>query len=465
VATWREKAMFHRRDAMLRLGRFGLGALTLPQLLAAEQSQGVVPRSRRTARSCILIYLWGGPPQQDMWDMKPLAPEGIRSSFQPISTVVPGLDVCEHMPRFARQTDKAAIIRSLTHDSNNHEPSVYRTLTGRINNTLVVPRNQRNRADFPNLGSVVSYFSPVSDMPASVTIPRPIGHDGATYAGTYAGFLGGRHDPMEVAAAEETREAPTHSLVLPTEITETRLLARRGLLNVVEDAERELASHSATRGLDSYRAQAFEMLTSPRAKRAFQLELEDPRTRDRYGRNEYGESILLARRLVESGVRLVTISWMRIQKGGNVANVWDNHGPFEGLTGTEMLKADYCLPSLDLGLSALLEDLQDRGLLDETLVALWGEFGRTPKLNAAHGRDHWGACQSAVLAGGGIRGGQVYGSSDRDAAYPASNPVSPEDMLATVYTALGIDPAATLKDPLGRPLQVVEGQPLQALFG
>lgn len=461
--------MLHRRDAMMRLGRVGLGALSLSQLLRAEASQAAgvsgVSRPPRRARSCILIYLWGGPPQQDMWDLKPLAPAGIRSQFQPIATAVPGIDVCEHMPLFARHTDKTAIIRSLTHDSNNHEPSVYRTLTGRINNTLAVPRNQRNRADFPNLGSVVSYFSPLAHLPASVTIPRPIGHDGATYAGTYAGFLGGRFDPMEVAAAEETRESPTHSIVLPPDISEARLLARRGLLRTVEDGERRLHAVSSLRHLDSYRAQAFDMLSSPTAKRAFDLEQEDPRVRDHYGRNEYGESILLARRLVESGVRLVTISWMRIQNGGNVANVWDNHGPFEGLTGTEMLKAYYCLPSLDKGLSALLEDLQSRGLLDETLVALWGEFGRTPKLNAAQGRDHWGPCQSAVLAGGGIRGGQVFGASDRDAAYPTANPVTPEDMLATVYSALGIDPEATLTDPLGRPQRIVDGQPLSALFG
>lgn len=458
--------MLHRRDAMMRLGQFGLGSLSLPGLLRAEQTRGkFAPSKTGSAKSCILIYLWGGPPQQDMWDMKPLAAEGIRSQFQPIPTVVPGIDVCEHMPLFARHTDKTAIIRSLTHDSNNHEPSVYRTLTGRINNTLVVPRNQRNRNDFPNLGSVVSYFTPLGAMPAAATIPRPIGHDGSTYSGTYAGFLGGRYDPMEVAAAEETKEKPTHSIVLPPEISETRLLARRGMLNVIEEMDQRYQSEKGARGLDSYREQAFGMLSSPVAKRAFNLDLEDPRTRDRYGRNEYGESILLARRLVESGVRLVTISWMYIQKGGNVANVWDNHGPFEGLTGTNMLKAHYCLPSLDQGFSALMDDLKSRGLLDETLVAMWGEFGRTPKLNASQGRDHWGACQSAVLAGGGIRGGQVYGSSDKDAAYPATNPVSPEDMLATVYHALGIPEDAELRDPLNQPHRLVDGRPLTELFG
>lgn len=453
--------MLHRRDAMLRLGRVGLGGLTLPTLL---QSRSASAATKASAKSCILIYLWGGPPQQDMWDMKPDSAVGIKSLFQPIPTVTPGIDVCEHMPHFAKHTDKVALIRSLSHDSNNHEPSVYRTLTGHINNTLAVPRNQRSRRDFPNLGSVVSYFTPHGNMPASVTIPRPIGHDGSTYAGTYAGFLGGQHDPMEVAAAEETKETPTHPVTLPPDMAETRLLARQGLLQTIEQAERQLEKTRTMADLGGYRQQAFSMLSSPQAKRAFRIELEDPRTRDRYGRNEWGESILLARRLVEAGVKLVTISWMYIQKGGNVANVWDNHGPFEGHTGTDMLKQTYCLPSFDQGFGALMEDLASCGLLDETLIAMWGEFGRTPKLNPAAGRDHWGAVQTACLAGGGVRGGQIYGASDRDAAYPASNPVSPEDMLATVYHALGIDAEEFYRDQFGRPIRVVEGTPLTALF-
>lgn len=457
--------MLHRRDAMLRLGQFGLGALTLPQLLRAEHAARGAARSA-PAKSCILIYLWGGPPQQDMWDMKPHAPTGVRSYFAPIPTVVPGIEVCDQLPLFARHTDKAAIIRSLTHDSNNHEPSVYRTLTGRINNTLAVPRNQRNRADAPNLGAWVSAFSPPGVLPAAVTIPRPIGHSGVTYSGTYAGWMGARHDPMEVAAAADTREKPTHSMELPADLSSTRLLARRGLLDVVEGLDRRFEHLAATRSLNDSRAQAVSLLSSPAAKNAFNVELEDPRTRDKYGRNIWGESMLLARRLVEAGVRLVTISWMVIKPNGVVANVWDNHGGTAGFppTGYGMLKDIYCLPSLDQGLAALLDDLSARGLLDETLVATYGEFGRTPQINKTEGRDHWGAVQSAVLAGGGIRGGQVYGSSDKDAAYPASHPVSPEDMLATIYYALGIDPAAEVRDALNRPHRAVDGTPLTALF-
>ncbi len=455
--------MLHRRDAMLRIGQIGLGALTLPQMLEAERVQAARKASAKRrgapAKSCILIYLWGGPPQQDMWDMKPQSPSAMRSLFQPIATATPGIDVCEHLPNFARHTNKVAIVRSLTHDSNNHEPSVYRTLTGRINNALVVPRNQRNRLDAPNLGAIVSTFCEPGVLPAAVTIPRPIGHSGVTYSGTHAGWLGTRHDPMEIAAAAGgSTEKPTHSMALPVDLSNVRLLARQGLVQTIDQVDRRFDHLAASRSIGDYREQAVRMLSSTVAQNAFNIDKEDPRTRDKYGRNEWGESMLLARRLVEAGVRLVTISWMYVGPGGGVMNVWDNHA------GTNMLIQDYCLKSLDPGYAALMDDLSDRGLLDETLVAMYGEFGRTPLLNSTQGRDHWGMVQSAVLAGGGIQGGRVYGSSDKDAAYPASNPVSPEDMLATIYYSLGIDTTAELHDPLGRPHRVVEGTPLTAMF-
>ncbi len=303
-------------------------------------------------------------------------------------------------------------------------------------------------------------------MPAAVTVPRPIGHDGVTYSGTNAGFLGGRHDPMEVEAAKETEEKPTHSISLPTEVQTARLLGRRGLLDALEAADRRFQVERAGVNLDSYRELAFSMLRSPVAKRAFDLDLEKAgNTRSLWPQRIRRKHSALPDGLVEAGVRLVTISWMYIQKSGNVANVWDNHGPFEGLTGTNMLKAYYCLPSLDQGFNALMEDLSSSGMLDDTLVSMWGEFGRTPKLNASQGRDHWGACQTAVFAGGGIRGGTVYGSSDRDAAYPRTNPVSPEDLIATVYNALGIPPDSEMRDQLNRPHRLVEGRPLSELFG
>ncbi len=456
--------MLNRRDAMIRLGQVGLGSATLPLLSDRSRGAGARPAS---ARSCIFIFLWGGPPQQDMWDLKPEAPQGIRSLFAPIATNVSGITFSDQLPLLARQADKLAVVRSFSHESNNHEPSVYHVLTGKKNPALVVPANFRRRSDFPNVGSVVSYFTPPSVLPASVTVPRPVGHDGVTYAGTHAGFLGPRHDPLELKEAPNAGVQPSHSLDLPEGLASARLIARQGLLKLIEAEERRLEVVRAGAGLDASREQALRLLASPQAKRAFDLDREDPRTRDRYGRNEYGESFLMARRLVEAGVRLVSVNWMYFMPNGRIANVWDNHGGTAGLggiTGYAMLKEKYCLPPLDQGLSALLEDLDQRGLLDETLVVAVGEFGRTPKINPAQGRDHWGACGSAVLAGGGVRGGQLYGASDRIGAFPSENPVSPEDLLATIHHALGIDPASEIRDREGRPFRISEGRPVTALF-
>jgi hypothetical protein len=457
--------MLHRRDAMLRLGQVGIGSLTLPGLLAAqERSKAQSP----SAKSCILVYLWGGPPQQDTFDMKPDAPDGIRSPFQSIDTVVPGIRICDQLPQIAKHTDKMAIIRSYTHPSNTHEVGVYHTLTGQVNESLAVPRNQRNRRDFPTMGSVVSYFTPPGELPASITIPRPIGHDGVIYAGTHAGFLGPKFDPMELQAPAEVQERAAHGLGLPEGWDAHRLQSRVGLLKTLE-AYDHINQQQAHRlgGLGQFREQAFRLLTSPAAKSAFDLTKEPDKLRDRYGRNEYGECFLLARRLVEAGVRLVTFVWYYVCKDGNVANVWDNHGGISslgGISGYEMLKAPYCLPPLDQGYSALLEDLAERSMLDETLVTMLGEFGRTPKINPQAGRDHWGPCQSVVLSGGGIRGGQIYGASDKIAAYPTDRAVRPEDLIATVYHALGINSESLLRDQENRPHRACAGNPVLELF-
>lgn len=459
--------MLNRRDAMLRLGQLGFGGLTLPSFLHAEHAGAPLPSRPARAKSCIHIFLWGGPPQQDLWDMKPTAPQGIRSLFSPIRTVVPGIDICDQMPLLAKHTDKVAIVRSLSHTSNNHEPSVYHMLTGHTNPTLVVPRNQRRRTDFPYLGSVVSQFSPPTELPAAVTVPRPIGHDGVTYAGTYAGFLGPRCDPLELRAAPNSGQPPMHAVSLPAEVDRGRLQARLGLVNMLEKQDRVLQSSRHAAVLGSFYEQAFRMVASPTARRAFDLELEPPVVRDHYGRNEYGDSFLLARRLVEAGVRLVSVVWLYVTPAGAVVNVWDNHGgtaALGGISGYAMLKEKYCIPPLDRAYAALLDDLAQRGLLDETLVVAVGEFGRTPKINPNQGRDHWGACQSALLAGGGVRGGQVYGSSDAIAAYPQDNPVSPEDFLATIYSALGLLPELEITDREGRPHRISTGTPIDSLF-
>jgi hypothetical protein len=458
--------MLHRRDAMLRLGQLGLGALTLPGLLQAQAA--AQQPTRRRAQSCILLYLWGGPPQQDMWDMKPDTPQGIRSLFRPIRTVTPGFDVCEHLPLLARQTDKVAILRGMTHHSNIHEASVYHTLTGRQNPTLISPRNFRRRTDFPNFASIVSALTPQGNLPAAVTIPRPIGHDGVTYAGTYAGWLGPRHDPMELREAPNSNDLATHPLVLSPDLDAARMVARQGLLATLDAEDRALQQNSATSALGGFHEQAHRMLASPAARRAFNFETEPVHVRDRYGRNEYGESFLLARRLVEAGVKLVSVMWMYFMPNGRIANVWDTHGGTAGLGnigGFAMLRERYCLPPLDRAYSALLEDLEQRGLLDETLVVVTGEFGRTPRINNTQGREHWGPCYSALLAGGGVRGGQVYGASDASGAYPRENPVSPEDLLATIFEALGVPHDSLINDREGRPVRICEGWPVTAIFG
>ncbi|HUR53682.1 MAG TPA: DUF1501 domain-containing protein [Gemmataceae bacterium] len=451
--------MLHRRDAMIRLGQLGAGGLALPSLLEAKAA---APRAG-TADSCIFVFLWGGPPQQDTWDMKPDAPAGIRSQFGVIDTAVPGIRVCDQMPLFARHTDKVALVRSLSHGSNNHEPSVYHMLTGHRDDTLVSPRNPRKRSHPPNFASALAYFAKPGPMPATVTLPRPVGHDGVTYAGTHAGFLGPKYDPLEKFAANKSNEPASHPTVLPADVDETRLVARRGLLNLLEKQDAALQANGGA-DLDGFRDQAVKMIASPVVRRAFDLEREPPKLRDQYGRNEYGEAFLLARRLVESGVKVVSVVWMYIMPNGGVANVWDNHGGTGGLggiTGYAMLKEKYCLPPLDRALAALLEDLSERGMLDRTLVAVAGEFGRTPKINAQQGRDHWGAAQTALFAGGGVKGGQVYGATDKIAAYPSDRPVSPNDFLATIYHAMGVDPAAMVRDRENRPHRLCDGRVIE----
>jgi hypothetical protein len=467
--------MLNRRDAMMGLGQIGLGSLTLPGLLQAEKAQAAGPSLARStrgagpAKACILIFLWGGPPQQDMWDMKPDAPDGIRSQFKPIETNADGIRICDQMPLTAKVCDRLTIVRSVTHGSDVHEPSVYHMLTGQVDPTMVIPRNNRRRTHWPGPGAVVSCLRPsAASVPSSVTLPRPIMHDGVKYSGTHAGWLGAQYDPLELPDSGFAGGRPTLDLGLPPGINVERLVRRRGLLHLLETRDRAMQQNPAARGMEDCFERAFDLVASPDAKRAFNMELETAGVRDRYGRNHYGESFLLARRLVEAGVRLVTINWMFFRPDGNPLNPWDNHGgtpALGGVTGYEMLKRDYCLPPLDRAYSALIEDLSTRGMLDETLVVEMGEFGRTPKINQAMGRDHWGACQSVVLAGGGTRKGFVYGASDAHAAYPSEDPVSPEDLLATVYQGLGLPPETEVRDVENRPQRISQGKPVMELFG
>jgi hypothetical protein len=467
-------SMIHRRDAMLRLGVAAGGAFTLPHLLEQEQLRAAPAAS---ARSCIFLFMWGGQPQQDMWDMKPDAASGVRSPFQPIQTAVPGISVSDQLQQVARHTDKMSIIRSLNHTATDHGVGVYHAMTGRA---MIPPRtfpaNDRRRTDFPSIGSMFSYLGEKSSIASHFTIPRPVAHDGLRYAGTHAGFLGSAHDPVELGQVfnhVEVGPRPDQAkssvpLSLPDDVSTARLQARRGLVGVLEAQDRLLQQNSGMKSYGGVFEDAFRLLNSTSVKHALDLDRESPAMRDRYGRNEYGESFLTARRLIEAGVRLVTVNWMFITPRAKVYNVWDTHGGLgdleHGATGYGMLKAPYCLPAFDQAYASLLDDLSQRGLLDETLVSCVGEFGRTPQINAANGRDHWPFCYSGVLAGGGIRGGTVYGASDKIAAYVKENPVTPGDYLATVCHACGLDSTREIRDLEGRPFKICDGEPISAIL-
>lgn len=471
--------MLYRRDAMLRLGSIGAGALALPQLLSADQTpETKAPETKhgRKTCSCIFLFMWGGQPQQDMWDMKPHAPDGVRSLFAPIQTNVPGLVFSDQMPQIAKHADKLAIVRSLQHTNADHQISVYHCLTGR---PMVPPRsfpgNARRRTDYPNVGSIFSYLGGASDLPASFAIPRPVGHDGLRYAGTYGGMLGSTHDPVElgqvynhVETGERVASGDPLPLTLPDDLSITRMQARRGLLGTLEDTDRQLQRSSVGSSFSSTYESAYRLISSPAVKKALDLSEESPATRDRYGRNEYGESFLTSRRLIEAGIRLVTVNWMFITPRGKVYNVWDAHGGLgdleHGATGYGMLKANYCMPSFDQAFSALLEDLTERGLLDDTVIACVGEFGRTPQINGSTGRDHWPFCYSAVLAGGPVQGGAIFGASDRKAAYVTEEPVTPGDYMATIVQACGLDPHREFHDLTGRPYQICDGRPITQIL-
>lgn len=466
--------MLHRRDALLRLGVAAGGALTLPQLMAMEQAANI-PATRTPAKSCIFLFMWGGQPQQDMWDMKPDAPEGVRSPFRPIQTAVPGMQFGDQLPLVAQHADKLAVIRSLTHNTTDHQTAVYHTLTGRV---MVPPRvfpgNFRQRTDFPSLGSMFSYLGEQTSLPASFSIPRPVAHDGVYYAGTHAGVLGSQHDPVELGKVFNHVESgprfdpPPLPLTLPDDVSMARLQARSGLRHLLNTEDRAMQHSAGSQAFDAVYESAYRLLHSSAVSDALSLDREPAAMRDRYGRNEYGESFLTARRLVEAGIRLVTVNWMFITPAAKVYNVWDAHGGLtdleHGQTGYGMLKANYCLPAFDQAFSALLADLTQRGLIDDTLVACAGEFGRTPKINGNNGRDHWPHCYSAVLAGGGIQGGSIYGASDKQAAYVKEHPVTPGDYLATICKACGLDPAREIHDLADRPYKICDGEPISALL-
>lgn len=456
------------RRAFLQTSALGLAGLAGPLHRARAAESADRPR----AKHCIFIFLCGGPSQPDLWDLKPDAPDGIRTIFQPIATNVPGITFSELIPQVAQHADKLALIRSLTHDDNSHEQGIARTLLGQLPD----PRSEVHaaRTDHPGLGAILHRVQgDCGELPPWVILPRPFTTGGPIYKGQTAGLLGPAYDPVlldkEKRGSLSEREVRLDSARLPDGVDDARLAARRELLQVTN---RSAGSPSALAGAwEEHYEQAFGLLSSGAAGQAFDVSREPQALRERYGLNEYGQSFLLARRLVEAGVRVVNVFWTFFDEQGCQFNLWDNHGVandvcgIDGqITGTQQITHEYCCPSFDRSFSALLEDLAQRGLLDETLVAVAGEFGRTPRINQWAGRDHWAPCYTQLLAGGGVRGGQVYGASDATGAYVKDMPVTPDDYLATVLYACGIEPHTQLHDALGRPLPVTRGTPLRTLF-
>jgi hypothetical protein len=448
------------RRELLQVGYSGLLGIGLSSLLArpvgAAQATGPAASGARAPKSVILIFLTGAPSHLDMFDLKPDAPADIRGEFRPIATRAPGVWVCEHLPRLAAQADKFAIVRSLAHRDNNHLVATHHLLTGHQQPGAFFDK-VASRDDWPNYSSALDYLRPRSDgLPTGVNLATFLMQGPLTWPGQHAGFLGPRHDPWQIARDPGAADFGMDSLRPAAGIDVTRLGDRAALLQEVDGQQAWLADQAAAQRLSDQQRLAFSILASGRIARAFAMDQEPTAMRDRYGRHLFGQSLLLARRLVEAGVPVV-------QANMGAAQTWDTHSSnFPTLR-------DRLLPPLDRGVAALLADLESRGLLEETLVVLLGEFGRTPRIStvsasATPGRDHWAPCFFGLFAGAGVRGGQVIGSSDRIGAYPSTTPFSPDDVGATVYHALGVDPAAEVRDRQGRPVQLNRGEVIQALF-
>ena len=451
------------RRAALQVGFSTAAGLTLPRLCDGEiPVDAATDRTGVTAKSVLLVYLPGAPSQIDTFDMKPGAPADIRGSFDPISTAVPSTHICEHMPLLAQRTDKFTIVRSmkLTTIAGAHEHATPLMLGG-INErppgtTLVNTRN-----DWPCYAAGLQYVrSRDIDLPSGVHLPHFITNGAMGYAGQNGGFLGAAYDPLQVEADPNNPEFRADAFRLANGLSVSRMALRRDLLREFDQQRRALDQAANTVGYSAQQQLAFRLLTSGKLAQAFDLNQEDDKHRDKYGRHMWGQSLLLARRLVEAGIPIV-------QANLGPAGVWDTHK--DNFTGLK----NRLLPPFDAALSALLDDLHATGAIEETLVIVISEFGRTPKiggyvktiLSSPNGREHWGPCFHALFAGGGVKPGRIIGASDQHAAYGKTQPFYPSDVGATIYTALGVDPHSKIRDRLGRPFRLNSGHVIRPLFG
>jgi hypothetical protein len=433
----------------------GLGDLESRLAQARESGQNLPPRR---AKACIFLFMWGGPSQLETFDLKPDAPAEIRGEFNPISTKVPGTQICEHFTGLASVTDKLAIIRSLTHDDPAHLSSGHATLTGQLAPVVKSDADPPSAKDSPHLGALVSKLRPnTNGLPSFVAMPWKAYHPaapGGEAPGQHGGWLGSAYDGMLLGGDLNDPNWRPQGLSLPADIDLGRLESRLELLKTLDAQRANLNRSLAASSFGNHQTRAMEMIGSSSVQNAFDLSRESDATRERYGRNIHGQCVLMARRLVQHGVPLVSVNWHNDGK-----NFWDTHG-----NNFNRLKDDL-IPPADRALTALLTDLEERGMLDETIVAWVGEFGRRPQISANNaGREHWPFCYSGILAGGGIRPGAVYGTSDSHAAYPESDPVSPQDFATTILHAMGLPTDIALHDREDRPHRITSGRILHELL-
>jgi len=450
------------RRELLRIGGMGALGLTLPAFIRAEATEENRAESPTASappiQSCILLYQSGGPSQLDTWDMKPDAPREVRGDFQSIDTTVPDLRICEHLPQLASLAHRLAVVRSMWHRMRDHNAAATETLCGHtpLEGDVIFHDGPNS---YPCFGSVLSHLLPQQNLvPPHVALPQVVSR-GGKLPGQGPGFLGAAYSPFQLSQDANAANFSVPELSLPSGLTPDGLENRRRLLRLINRQMPESELTAAQKSMGLFRDRAFDLLRSHEIRQAFDIAQEDQRLRDRYGRHTHGQSLLLARRLVEAGVRFVTVNSIGDKEIGG-GDDWDTH--YQNFS---ILKNDL-LPKTDQAFSALIEDLESRGLLDSTLIVWIGEFGRTPTITKAEGggRDHWPDCFSIVLAGGGVNGGMVYGNSDKHAAYPTSDPVSSGELAATLFWRFGLDPAQLIHDRLGRPVHIGTGEPVRKLF-
>jgi hypothetical protein len=435
------------------------GSLSFLASGAIDQSVSIAERTTGPhfgkAKSCVIVFLFGGQGQQDTYDLKPNAPSEIRGEFSPVSTNVVGTNICEHLPHMGKIMDKVTIVRSMSHADFEHGSASYTALTGHPH-PLPGTNTPASKEDFPTYGAVVARLKPTERPVPSAAVLGPVMHQGnrPPMAGQNAGFLGQAFEPFRVDKDPNAHDFAVNELALPSEINGGRFTSRYDLLSRLERRLPAVDRNGEIQGMSDLKHRAFGLLGSGRSRQAFDLNRETPALRDSYGRHKFGQTMLLARRLVEAEVPLITVNWAKSNR-----EEWDTHSK------NYPRMKDQLLPPFDQGLSTFIADLDDRGLLDSTMVIALGEFGRTPRINKDAGRDHWPDVYSVLVAGGGVKRGAIVGASDQHAAFPITDPVGPWDLSATMYHLLGIPSKTHLVDRNGRPYSLTSGHVVTDLLG